>query len=424
LKFDAARLGLSTSVWEEADGMPLISAGRKGAAAIIAALAIWYASASQRTLAETGGFVRDGTAGFIVTQFGYALGPDAADTGSCPAGMFKNVAEIFGESGIGRRKPGESDEVYSERLEEGGKAISKTLDGKDYCTNPALAPQDPHARYHINPAARAEGLNLDDKVSRSPADIASGQLDFVGLDGTQGIDNQFWRVVGCSKPYQKAGHAVGFGQEMYAGSWGLLVLLEDLDDVRNDDHVTVRLYSNADPMQLSPSREALDYATYAYDPDPAYRAETTGKLKDGVLTTGLFDFRFKRVTNAMYVDRPLNQARIRATLSPDGTVKGYLAGYTPVEQLYDFQFGYRTAKKADGSPADPRRVIGTANGAARTLGYTCQGMYQGLHRLADGGYDQARRKFTSISTQYRFEARPAFVVKADTKSVNDALVKK
>jgi hypothetical protein len=383
----------------------------------------YFLLAPSRMTAHSGGFMRDGEAGFVVTQFGYALGPDASETGSCTDGMFKNVTEIYGESEEGRRRPGENDEEYSKRLEDGGKSISATADGKDYCTNPQLAPPDPHARYHSNPLARADGLNLDGKVSRSKTDMASGRLDFTGLNGTPGVDNQFWRVVGCSKAYQKAGHAVGFGMEMYTGSWGLLVKLDDLDDLKNDDHVVVRLYSNADPMQISPTREALEYATYAFDRDPNYQAETTGKLKNGVLTTELFDFRFKRVTNAMYVDRPLNKARIQATLSPNGTIKGYLAGYTPVEQLYDFQFGYRSAKAANGKPAELRRIIGTANGAARTLGYTCQGMYQGLLRFADGDFDAKSRKFTSISTQYRFEARPAFIVDVETKSANEKLTK-
>jgi hypothetical protein len=406
---------------------PQMQCARFAAAAAVAVVALvggyFFLMEPERITADSGGFVRAGEAGFVVTQFGYALGPDASETSSCSNGMSKNVVEIYGESEEGKRRPGENDEVYSKRLEEGGKAISATADGKDYCTNPQLAPPDPHARFHTNPTARADGLNLDGKVSQSQADLTAGRLDFTGLDGTAGVDNQFWRVVGCSKPYQKNGHAVGFGSEMYTGSWGLLIKLDDLDDLKNDDHVVVRVYSNADPMQISPKREALEYATYAFDRDPDYQAKVKGKLKNGVLTTEQFDFLFKRVTNAMYVDRPLHKARIQATLSPNGTMKGYLAGYTPVEQMYDFQFGYRSAKTGNGNPADPRRVIGTANGAARTLGYTCPGMYQGLHRFADGDFDTKNRKFTSISTQYRFEARPAFIVDVETKSVNEKLIK-
>jgi hypothetical protein len=406
--------------WPQSRNAQFLAAAGVAAAGVVGG---YFLLAPTRMTAHSGGFVRDGEAGFVVTQFAYALGPDASETGSCTTGMSKNVAEIYGKSEVGRRRPGENDEDYSKRLEDGGKSISVTADGKDYCTNPQLAPPDPHARYHTNPDAKADGLNLDGRISRSQTDMASGRLDFTGLNGTAGVDNQLWRVVGCSKPYQSAGQAVGFGMEMYTGSWGLLIKLEDLDDLKNDNHVTVRVYSNADPMQISPAREALEYATYAFDRDPAYQAKASGTLKNGVLTTEPFNFQFRRVTNAMYVDRPLNKARIQATLSANGTIKGYLAGYTPVEQMYDFQFGYRSAKGGNGKAADPRRVIGTANGAARTLGYTCQGMYQGLHRFADGDFDAKSRKYTSISTQYRFEARPAFIVDVETKSTNEKLTK-
>jgi hypothetical protein len=64
--------------------------------------------------------------------------------------------------------------------------------------------------------------------------------------------------------------------------------------------------------------------------------------------------------------------------------------------------------------------LGTGNGAARVLGYTCPGIYFALYEYADGDPDQAGRCM-SISTQYSFAAIPAFVVDVATESVNDKL---
>jgi hypothetical protein len=361
--------------------------------------------ADHRLTAETGGFLRDGEAGFVVTQFEYALGPDGIGTGACPDGASKNVTEIFAETAEGRRRPGESDEAYGERLEAGGRSISSAADGRNFCAYPEIAPRDPHYRVLVDPAAVAEGIDLDGENTRSPGDFT----DFAASDGTVGVDNQFRRAVGCNRSYQAGGMSRGFQEGIYVGEWGILITLGGVDDLENDSAVDVVIAASADPMMLSPSREALEFATYARDPDPQFRGRTRGRIVDGVLVTEPVDVQFHSVVNGMYLVRPLRSARIRATISADGVLAGYLSGYTPVEDMYDFQFGYRNGRDAEGNLADERRRLGSANGAARVLGHTCQGVWQALHRLADG-HPNDDGEFTSISTQYRFEARPAFVV--------------
>lgn len=396
----------------------LVFAGCGAAVLVGAALAFTLVSPDRAT-ARSGSFVRDGEAGFVVTHFAYALGPDAAKTGGCPTGMSKNVAEIFGETPAGRRRPGEGDEEYGQRVEAGGESMSASPDGKNFCMHPELAPFDPDTRILTSVNAPAEGIDLDNKVSRSEVDARRGLLDFTGVDGAKGVDNQFWRLVGCSRSYQENGPSNGFEVEMYTGSWGILIALRGVDDLKNDDHVDVGIHANADPIQLSPTRAALEYATYAMDQDQAFRAVTVGRIENGVLITEPVDVRFHNVVNGMHLERPLRDARIRASLSPAGVLKGILAGYTPVGELYDFQFAYRNGKDASGAPSPMGRRLGSANGAARVLGHTCQGVYQSMNRLADGHPNPKTGKFTSISTQYRFEARPAFVVDGKTKSAND-----
>ena len=409
--------------------LPLRPIARKrgvllGTTVLIAAGAVTYSLwPTQRLSAEGGSFVRGGEAGFVVTDFAYALGPDTQNTNACPHGMSWDVSQAFAATPEGKRRPGEDDEAYGKRLEDGGKRISATPDGKNYCLHPALAPTDIHAQILVAPSARADGIDLDGRVSRSAEDARTGRLDFVGRDGAQGIDNQFWRAVGCNRSYQSSGPSNGFATEMYTGSWGILIKLGKVDDLRNDDDVEVGIFANADPIQLSPTRKALEYATYAMDQDPRFRASTRGRLANGVLTTDPVDVRFHHVVNGMYLERPLRDARIKATLTPQGVLKGYLAGFTPVVELYDYQFGFRTAKDAAGKPSPPARVLGSSNGAARVLGHTCHGIWQSLHKLADGHPEPGSGAFTSISTQYRFEARPAFVVDIETRGSNDKLVR-
>jgi hypothetical protein len=180
--------------------------------------------------------------------------------------------------------------------------------------------------------------------------------------------------------------------------------------------VIVDIAANNDPIQLSPTREPLVNVTYAMHQDPRFRATTRGRIVNGVLTTDPVDVRFWKITNNVWFERPLRDARLRMTVGADGMLDGYMGGYTNVEDIYNFQFGM-----AHGSNGAGQARRGFGPGAAGTLGYTCNGAYFALHAMADGHRDPATGRCTSISTQYRIRAIPAFVVDAPTQSVNQDL---
>jgi hypothetical protein len=308
-------------------------------------------------------FVQNGRAGFVVSDFKYILADDAEKTGACPDGMARNVAEIFAMTSEGKRRKGESDEAYGKRMEEGGWKVATAANGQNLCMNPEAGTPDPNFRTVRSTSIPVDGIDIDGIDSRpdSPSPRTCPHQDSIGKHGERGIDNQFSRVVGCTRSFQPNGQSNGFAIEMLTGAWGIVISLEGVDDIRNDESVDVGIYANADPIQLSPTRNPLAYATYAIDQDPRFRATTRGRIKDGVLTTEPTDVRFRTITNSLHMERPLRHARLQATLSKDGVLSGYLAGYTPVEDMYDYQFGYRhgkTTARQDSHPAGP--FVGTA----------------------------------------------------------------
>ena len=349
-------------------------------------------------------FVRDGRAGFVVSDFAFSLGPDAAESGACPQGLSRNPMEIFALQTGARRRANESEEAFAKRLQAGAKVLSTAANGQNLCLHPEAGSPDPYFKTVQGNDIAVPGLDLDG---------ASGPEDFRG-----GIDNQFYRVVGCSRSYQSTGQSNGFAIEMLTGSWGIVLELSGVDDIRNDPEVTVAIAANADPIQLSTTREPLAYATYAKDQDPRFRALTRGQIVNGVLTTEPVTVRFHSVVNSMQLERPLHEARIRATLSEGGTLDGFLAGYTPVDAMYDMQYGYRNGKTASGELAPLALRMGSSNGAASVLGHTCHGAYYALREHADAMPDPDSGRFTAISTQYRFRAIPAFVVDIETEGGN------
>lgn len=363
-----------------------------------------FFSAGALSAAESAPLLRDHEAGFVVSYIEYGLAADAEETGGCPEGMTLSLQEIYALTDEGERRESESDEAYMIRLQQAAKRLGTAPDGRNLCMHPEAAGPDPYFRTVKGSGFPVFGIDLDGHTSRE---------DFPGMDGGQGVDNQWFRVVGCSRSYQSTGLSNNYNIGMLSGSWGILINLRGVEDIYQDDRVEVLLSANADPIRLGPSRDPLPYATYTAQSDPRFRAMTTGRIDQGVLTTEPVDARFWSEVNSMYLERPLLDARLKVTISSEGTVEGYLSGYTPVEAMYDVAYGYRNGIKHTGETAPLALRSGSANGAAAVLGHTCHGAYHALHELADGHPDPETGVYTSISTQYRIKALPAFVVEAD-----------
>jgi hypothetical protein len=362
---------------------------------------------------------RNGEAGFVVTEIAYALGPDA-DAGACPNGMTAGVPgliEAYAKSPAGARGEGETDQAFERRA---SRAVHTAAGGENLCMHPELGAADSGWRMVSGKGLTVPGIDLDGP-GRPVRGETCAHEDFLGPEGQRGVDNQWYRVIGCTTGFQSTGQANGWQIEMHTGSWGILLSLKGVDDVRNDNDVEVGIYANADPIQLSAARAALPFATYAVHRDPRYRATTRGRIVDGVLTIDPVDVRFINVVNSMNDDRVLRGARLRLTFTADGGMEGYLAGYTPVEDMYNVQFGARASRNAKGELAPERLRLQTSMGRAGALGHTCHGAYQALYKAADGHRDPKTGRCTSISTQYRIRVAPAFVVDVPTQSVNTEL---
>jgi hypothetical protein len=351
-------------------------------------------------------WVQDGKAGFFVSHIQYGLSHDASETGACPDGMTRGYMT--------------SAEADADRA-----AFARAMtapNGQQLCQNPEAGQPDPRFKIVTGPNVPVWGIDLDGQNSTANGRAAPGTCahqDFRGMNGERGIDNQLFRVVGCSNNFQSTGQSNTFNEGMLVGEWGILITLAGVDDVRNDNTVDVAIAASADPAQLSPNREPLPNATYAMDQDQRYRAATRGRIVNGVLTTEPVDIRLHHVINAMRFDRVLNDGRLRLTLGADGTFEGYMSGYTPIDTIYDIQYGFRSGTDANGAPS--RQRIGSSAGNARVQNHTCEGAYYALLANADGDRDPATGRCSSISTQYRIRGIPAFVVDVATQSANEAL---
>jgi hypothetical protein len=333
------------------------------------------------------------------------MGPDANQPGVCPDGMSKGVVDAYRAAGgkDADPRPDEQPLAYEIRIYH---TAATAPNGENLCANPRAAP-DPFFRTVDAKNLPMEGIDLDGQRSRKEGKATPGTCPH---DDFNGVDNQMYRVLGCIHGYQFTGVANQFETEMLTGAWAILVSLEGVSDLQNDPDVTVRLYASADSIQLSPTRQPLWHATYSADSDTRFRATTRGRIVNGVLTTDPVDVRFRWSAEGWRLVRPLLGARLRLNLATDGSADGFLSGYTPIDEWFANNYNYSAAENADGNPIRPGHQIFSSVGTGNLQGFTCNGLYQAMTRLADGNRDPHSGKCTSISTQYRIHLVPAFVV--------------
>jgi hypothetical protein len=379
----------------------LPSLAAAGVAVFAAAAAFSPISQAAR---DEGSAFPGGEAGFVVTEFGYVLPEGETAGASCPNGSttgYANPGDALPENATLQRSEQETEQQYTARS-------FQALFGSDnnLCMQPERGAPDPNFHSVIGSSAVLPGgIDLDGQASANTCT----HENFRGANGDRAIDNQFFRTVGCSRAFQPEGQSRDLVSEMLTGTWGVLLRVRGVDNAQNDPEVEISFYANADPIEMG-AGHPLAHATYSPIEDPRFRATARGRIVDGVLTSEPVDVRFYSVFNTVRTERPLSAARVRLTFTPDGGLEGYLAGYTPVEAMYDVQYGFRNGTEQNGDPASLLLRNTRSIGQAITIGYhTCQGAYQALLRNADGDRDPATGRCNSISTQYFIRAAPAFV---------------
>ena len=265
----------------------------------------------------------------------------------------------------------------------------------DDCANPE-ASTDPDFQTFDAPAT-VDGWNLDGADSRrdAPGDAPCAHDDFAGPLGEAGFDLQLWRAVGCIRGFQPGEITdVVVGQAVRDGSMTILVEVRGLDDWQADDSVRVQVFGSLDAPPTGATGTVLPFGTLSVHPEARYRSQVgAATVRDGILIAGPMDVRVPINIQIVAGDLTFHDAWIRLARQSDGSIRGQIFGFQPLEEFYDI-FG---------------RKAGQAGASA--LGYTCTGFHAALVSQADGDYDPETGRCTSLSTGYQFTAVPAFIAR-------------
>lgn len=231
-----------------------------------------------------------------------------------------------------------------------------------------------------------EGFDLDGKSSNG----------FVSPDGAKGIDNQYYRALGCAKSYRGpprlSSGAIGTNDTMRNGAWTMLVTLHGKGkDPMNDSNVTVGFYMSDDKIVKDGNGEVSPDYTFRIKPS---KLEGVFKAKSskGVITTTKPMPEVWMHDAGSARDLQLLQAQLKLHINEDGGLEGLVGGYRPWKPVYD-------------------ALVNGRGTVVEVLGWIeLPAVYYALKRNADYSPAGSDGEKSHISYAMRVHAIPAFVM--------------
>ena len=233
------------------------------------------------------------------------------------------------------------------------------------------------------------GLNLDGEV---------GPNDFVHPDGSPGIDNEVYRAVGC---------VIGFrgpdGVEFIFQNKAIvderynrmMVELTEVDDLENDDSVTVTVYRGMDRLLTDATgSRVVSGGTQRVDRRWGQNLirQTEARIVDSVLITEpIGDLIIPWQNLSVPSIQLFRDARFELDLSAERAT-GLLAGYADVDTWY-----YQLIRNDSTHHLSNGQISGIS-------------LYKALRRLADAYPDPETGENTAISTALDIKMKQVFIV--------------
>jgi hypothetical protein len=243
----------------------------------------------------------------------------------------------------------------------------------------------------------AYGFNID-------GDESTG---FNGFDGEKGIDNEYYRAIGCFKawrgPTREGHHAKYVNDGMRDGRYSVLIVISgNGEDWRNDPNVRVGFYLSKDKMVKDANGEIAHDYTFRINPDKRFQSVVAARTVNGVVET---------LSAADIVTRSLDglplalkEGRLRFEIQRDEKLVGFIGGYRSIDDYY-------AEWAAGGSIFE------------LTMHINIPAYWYALQRSADGLFNPETGRYTAISSAFRYYAVPALIVAPDAdRHVTDAKI--
>jgi hypothetical protein len=178
-----------------------------------------------------------------------------------------------------------------------------------------------------------EGFDLDGIVSVGDDSTSCRQNDYVGPDGTPGIDNQFavlWEAIVDVIGDAAEGLVLGAIND---GNLLLMMEIAGIDDPLNDDCVDVNIFIGDGKPDVGNDGYITSGQTFDVADDSPYSHVECGTLVDGVLRAGPFDGTIRVSILDTRFDLDIFGAVISGELQPDGSMYATMGAGVLAEQI-------------------------------------------------------------------------------------------
>ncbi len=356
---------------------------------------IWAAAAACALgLASPAAAQSGGTLGFVVRDWFNAI-YESKFMDECPEGL--NVAndEYWWRSLSREDRAKKTGNGTIQALDRHGQAVHRGPDNVDVCLNPTAVPPD--GPFKLAEGKWSFGANLDGTTDGHATPKSCAHAKYTNPDGTPAVDNQMYRLLGCTYGWRSDG-IVDLNANEMRGTSGLAMILVEITgvnekDPRNSDNVTVTFYRSIDQFTIDSVGKPLPYSTYRIETvngKPRYADALKGKIKNGVLTTERGDVRLPFYGNYNFMRPVIKDLGLTLEIAADGRMaKGQITGYYDVESLVYYATGL--------------------GNSVSISGFSCSSLNQAAHQLADGYPDPKTGACTMLSSAFNVTAYAAFV---------------
>lgn len=192
-----------------------------------------------------------------------------------------------------------------------------------------------------DPVGVGPGFDLDGRVSDATDGQGCNKPDLVSPDGSlDGIDSAFSALVPVLEATEAAAVEGLIQDSIKAGELLLALELTGVDDLQDDDCVSMSMVRADGIPMIGTDGELLDAQTFERHPDIAPGVTEEAWIADGVFEARGMTMRLELQVLDEFLEFDVASGQIRGTLNPDGSMTGVFAGGIPVEQiLYEFDIG-------------------------------------------------------------------------------------
>jgi hypothetical protein len=329
---------------------------------------------AQSAVDETNPYLRDRTIAYALTDRDWGVYQTADAKAECPNGMAE----------WGPR------EQFKALYQSDGKerTVEETiLKRESEIWHPSIASDQ--FVYKEAGGKTAVGLNLDGKVDAN---------DFTNPDGVPGVDNELFRVIGCTENFRGPGGIVMLisNQLLKRLHYNRMIIeLTEVDSLADDNDVTVTIYRGRDALLMDATgKRAVPGGTQRLDRrwGKSFTQRLKGKIEGGVLITATQDIKIPYAVRRQNENYYKN-AQLNLRLTPE-RAEGVLGGYVDVEDWYSWLIrNWATVYQSYGRVA-------------------AHSVYQKLHARADALPDQ-NGKNTAISAAARMSFTQVYIERPD-----------